>query len=419
VAPFRAPQTRSFEQFVGYFTVESGWRTDLQLRNNLSEEGDVPPKYQALTVTPFARFANGQTVQLADVTIGAGNVMSVDVESAIRAKMARVPKIKYGSLLLRYHSFGFNNIYAVAMIHDHGYPIAFHVDGSGVAKRMEKGSREGIWWLPNATATSYLVVSNYTEKVTPVEIVIRGSSESGFRRNVIIGANETTRLSIRQLREEAGIIDEWGSISVQAVANAGGLDSIAFMYDEAAKFSAYFKMFDKDPQSRREERAWNGTADWTLRAPAVALSSPDPALLFPPKTQLNPNVFVHNTSSHQISYLVRLDWTGVDGKPGSAVLAPALIASKETQLLSLRDLQNGGPLPVDAHWATVSITAACQPEDLIAMTASYDSTMRYGVQNPFSDYLGFQLDGGKWEVERRTTRYPRSVTVQTISSELT
>jgi hypothetical protein len=108
---------------------------------------------------------------------------------------------------------------------------------------------------------------------------------------------------------------------------------------------------------------------------------------------------VHNTSSQQISYLVRLDWTGIDGKPGSAVLAPALIASKETQLLSLRDLQNGGPLPADAHWATVSITAVCQPEDLIAMTASYDSTMRYGAQNPFSDYLGFHLDGGKWEVD--------------------
>src|SRR4051794_13990861 len=97
------------------------------------------------------------------------------------------------------------HIYAVSMVHDHGYPIAFHIDGTGAARGLEKASREGIWWLPNQTANSSLVITNYTQKITPVNIAMRGATETGFRKTLVIGKGETIRLSIRQLRDEAGI----------------------------------------------------------------------------------------------------------------------------------------------------------------------------------------------------------------------
>jgi len=48
-APHRQPQ--DYEQYVAYWTAEPGWRTELQLRNNL-DPGD-------LTVTPTLRSADG------------------------------------------------------------------------------------------------------------------------------------------------------------------------------------------------------------------------------------------------------------------------------------------------------------------------------------------------------------------------
>lgn len=49
IAPFRLPEKKEFEQFLAYFTIETGWRTELQLRNNISNAANVPVQYQNLT----------------------------------------------------------------------------------------------------------------------------------------------------------------------------------------------------------------------------------------------------------------------------------------------------------------------------------------------------------------------------------
>lgn len=64
-------------------------------------------------------------------------------------------------------------------------------------------------------------------------------------------------------------------------------------------------------------------------------------------------------------------------------------------------------IPADAHWAAVILSAPVQPDDLMAVAASYDQTGHYGVQTPFSDQLA-----ARWEEEecgKRTAcmiRYP-------------
>ena len=49
-------------------------------------------------------------------------------------------------------------------------------------------------------------------------------------------------------------------------------------------------------QTKLEERDYAETGVWTLRAPMLALSNPDPALAFPPGTTLHPQLFVRNTT---------------------------------------------------------------------------------------------------------------------------
>lgn len=98
----RQPDTATDnELIVAYWTTETGWKSELQLRNNLAG--------QDLVVTPVLRLAgNGAETALAPVTIKPQEVASIDLESAI-GNTAPQWIGTYGSLVLRYHSMGSSN----------------------------------------------------------------------------------------------------------------------------------------------------------------------------------------------------------------------------------------------------------------------------------------------------------------------
>ncbi len=118
------PQTRpashaeitAFEQHVAYWTSEPGWRTELQLRNNLDSND--------LTVTPALRTADGSETALPAVTIKSGEVVSLDLYDAL-TKAAPQPGNSWGSLVLRYRAVVYHALYAAVMVRAVGRPIAF------------------------------------------------------------------------------------------------------------------------------------------------------------------------------------------------------------------------------------------------------------------------------------------------------
>jgi hypothetical protein len=59
--PGKAPLPADQEQFISYWTTETGWTSELQLRNNAIA--------QDLTVTPVLRVVDGSETSLASVTI--------------------------------------------------------------------------------------------------------------------------------------------------------------------------------------------------------------------------------------------------------------------------------------------------------------------------------------------------------------
>ena len=69
------------EQFIAYWTTETGWRSELQLRNNLVS--------QDLAVTPNLRTTDGVETSLPAVTIKPQEVKVVDIEAAIGAAAPR------------------------------------------------------------------------------------------------------------------------------------------------------------------------------------------------------------------------------------------------------------------------------------------------------------------------------------------
>jgi hypothetical protein len=378
------------EQFFGYWTTETGWTSELQLRNNSPG--------QDLVVTPALRLADGAETALAAVTIKPQEVKSIDLDAAIAAAAAPQLIGTYGSVVLRYRSPSAASLYAAMMVRRMGHAIAFHIDALGESQELQIGSREGIWWLPKDTTSDYLILTNQGQNTLPLDLSLYDASGKQARQKVLLAPAETTRYSIRKLILTSGLTGAYGGIKISTSAHAGSLDTLHFLFDESAGFSAILKMFDYNPNAKLEERDYARTATWTLRAPMLALSNPDPALAFPPDTKLLPQLLIRNTTAKPIDATLRFNWrtAGSTGKaPGPALR----LAPYETRRIDVAALQDAAILPKEANWTSVIITTNSKPDELMAVAASYDTTLRYGAQTPFSDQLTFRWEGGMWEYD--------------------
>lgn len=198
--------------------------------------------------------------------------------------------------------------------------------------------------------------------------------------------------------QAADFSGSYGGIKISTQAYAGSLDTLHFLWDDGAGFSAIMKMFDYDPHAKLAERDYAKTNQWTLRAPMLALSTPDPAMAFPPKTQLHPLLFIRNVTGKTIAAALRFNWRAVLATGKAA--GPALqLAPYQTQQVDVTALQDSGVIPRNANWALVTLTTNSLPDEVVAVTSAYDDTLRYGAQTPFNDQLTYRWEGGMWEYD--------------------
>jgi hypothetical protein len=383
------PELADQEQIVAYWTTETGWKSELQLRNN--QVG------QDLTVTPVLRIADGAETPLAPVAIKPQEVQAIDLDAAIGTTAPQLVGT-YGSLVLRYRSPSSGNLYAALMLRSIGHPVAFHIDATGELQERQAGGREGIWWLPKDTTSDYLILTNDGQNTISADLSLYDSNGKEAKQRILLAPRETTRFSVRKLVLAAGLTGSYGGIKVFTSAHAGSLDTLHFLFDETAGFSAILKMFDHDPNARLEERDYARTAVWTLHAPMLALSNPDPALAFPPGTKLQPQLFIRNATGKPVDAALRFNWRA--GSSTGKASAPALrLNPYETRRVDVSALQDGNTLPKEANWASVTLTTKGLPDEVMAVAASYDPSLHYGAQTPFSDQLAFHWAGSMWEYD--------------------
>jgi hypothetical protein len=187
-------------------------------------------------------------------------------------------------------------------------------------------------------------------------------------------------------------------MKVSAVTNAGFLDTLHVLFDQDPGFSAVMKMFYYDPRAQLSERDYAATGQWTLRAPMLALSNPDPALAFPVGTVLQPQLFVRNTTSKPIGASLSFNWR-TDTTTGRAAGPVLQLVPYETRRIDVAALQDGKTLPQTAQWTSVTMATTGLPDEVIAVAASYDQILHYGAQTPFSDQLAVQWEGGMWQYD--------------------
>ncbi len=387
-----APAPKPQESFAPYWTAEPGWETELQLKNNLAAG--------TLTVTPVLRLADGREIALAPVTIPSNAVVSVDVNESLLKHASILPASTelYGSVAFRYTAKHARNLYAAVMIHMHGQPIGYHVDAFPVLTEPRAGSREGIWWQPRPGVKDFLALSNSLAKPIVGTLSLFDAAGTRWSRQLTLSSHQMLRMSVGELVPTAGLTGSYGGITFEYPHDGGAVDSVHILYDETAGFSAMMKMFERGPSAKLEERIWAGNTQWTMWAPMLALQSPDPASGFPVGTVLQPNIFVYNPTAKNVSANISLSWRGDSGQ-GKVALPALHLRPHATQRLEIGSMQKKLGIPDDAHWALVTLTTPASPDDIVAVAASYDSTLRYGAQTPFSDQLSGQWVGGQWQVD--------------------
>jgi hypothetical protein len=120
------PKPLPQQVFAPYWTAEPGWHSEFQLRNSQSSA--------PLVVTPLLRLANGQEYSLRAVTIPPSDVVTVDVSDELQKLAPALTEQAgtYGSVLFRFVSPAFRNLYAAVMVHEIGQPIGYHIDAFGM-----------------------------------------------------------------------------------------------------------------------------------------------------------------------------------------------------------------------------------------------------------------------------------------------
>ena len=362
IAAARTVPTKDNEQFAPYWTAESGWHTELQLRNNLSTG--------SMIVSPILRTSDGAETSLNPITLLSGEVQSIDLNKALTAVSSDLlgKANAYGSIALRYNSPGWRNLYASVMVHDTGHPIMYHLDAINQAAKYVTGSREGIWWLPTKFTRDYLILTNQSNHALQGTLWLYDGAGKPWSQPLQLGAKQTQRLSVKQLIEAAGFSGQYGGIKIEMPQGAGSLDTAHILYDEVAGFSATMKMFDYDPKATLEQRDYAETGLWTTRAPMLALTHPDPILAFPANTILQPMVLLRNTTSRQVKANLSFHWRNAS-KDGRASVPEMTLAPFESRKVDVQELQNKGAIPLDAYWAQLTLTTNSFPDEVMAVAS--------------------------------------------------
>jgi hypothetical protein len=387
------PKPLPQQVFAPYWTAEPGWHSEFQLRNSQSSA--------PLVVTPLLRLANGQEYSLRAVTIPPSDVVTVDVSDELQKLAPALTEQAgtYGSVLFRFVSPAFRNLYAAVMVHEIGQPIGYHIDAFGMDDGANAWSREGIWWLPRPGIKDNLIIANGSDKANRGRLFLYDAAGKAWQQDVPLGPRQSVRFVVGNLVKTAGLIGKYGGIRFEVAERAGSVDAVHFLYDETSGFSALMKMFDHDPAAGLQERLYGSNTVWTTRAPMLALQNPDPALALPPGIQLQPQVLIRNATPHQQTAIVKLTWRG-DAKTGVVTLDPLQLQSFETRLIDVQALQLKEQVPLDAHWALVEISSpTAKPDDLMAIASSYDRTGRFGAQTPFIEELSNHWAAGQWQVD--------------------
>jgi hypothetical protein len=175
------------------------------------------------------------------VSISPSDVVTVDVQQELEKTAPQILNQpgSFGSVIFRFTSPNAQNLFAAVMVHEIGRPIGYHIDAFAEDPDYGAGSREGIWWLPRPGIKDNLIISNASDKSSQGTLFLYDAAGRAWSQVVQIGPRQSVRLVVGDLVARAGLSGTYGGIKFVMAEGAGYIDTVHFVYDETAGFSAH------------------------------------------------------------------------------------------------------------------------------------------------------------------------------------
>ena len=376
------------QSFVSYWTVESGWNTTLEIRNNLMQRD--------LSVTPVLRTFDGKEITLPALTLASEQVTGVDLRQALATAAPHLldKPGSFGSAICRYKSNEAANVFASTIVQRTGTPIGFHFDETDIDTKLDVATIESIWWLPSETSSDLLLLANPSNK--PLSSIVTANDAIGhsYETTVKLSPGQTDRLDLRTLTRGAGTYNVMGGLTVSITKGAGSLIVSHIVFDESTGLSALMKTFERNTKDAPEEH--------TLRAPMLALVTPDPTLGFPSDVRLIPEVLLYNATPDPLNASLTLDWRSAS-RSGSVPIAVPPLKPGEVRIVDFPKVAVQAQIPGNAYWGTVTLRYLGRYGDIVPIASSFDDSGKYGMQTPFSEGLNRLWKGSMWHADSMRT----------------
>ena len=230
------------------------------------------------------------------------------------------------------------------------------------------------------------MLANASTQPLTGSLVVSDTTGRNYTQPVRLGSSAMQRLDLRAITQAAHLAGTEGGVTVLVPTGGGNLITSHIVFDETTGMSATMKAFERDPAEKPNTH--------TLRAPMMALVNPDPALMFPSKTKLVPQIFLRNTTAAPLRVGASLNWRS-DSQSGSVPLPELTLAAAATRVVSLAETA----VPPSAYWATIVLNYQGRRADLVPIATSFDDSGRYGLQTPFSEGVSHLWKGSMWHVD--------------------
>src|SRR5207249_5001115 len=149
---------------------------------------------------PILRTAEGIEIKLPTITLQANETGGVDLNDVLPAIAPQLmhKQNAFGTVAFRYKAINAGSIFAFSMVHRDGKPFVFHFDAEVPNPTFAAGSLESVWWLPQETTTSYLVLSNNGSEPASTFVEFSDALGTVVSRNVVLPPNQTRRINVRE-----------------------------------------------------------------------------------------------------------------------------------------------------------------------------------------------------------------------------
>ncbi|MGH9579404.1 MAG: hypothetical protein ACRD2R_00295, partial [Terriglobales bacterium] len=368
--------------WVPYWTVEPGFRSTLELKNNRTET--------ALTVEMSVYLLSGPEYYLPSVHLQPRETRTLDLNQVLSGLLPASgdKAAQQGQLELWFHSENPSALMGSVSVSNPEKGIAWNFFLYPRRTDPEAGAVpvRGVFWFPNKKADGFVALHNVSDATAFVTANFQVKGRSYALPELALPAGLGQKLELRKELRSLGLSE----------ASAGGVE---FTYRGAPDaLKAHGVLFDG--------RGFSAEMDFTrleyyeqsrtvyLRTPRFALGAADPKLGLPLSTRFQPTVALHNFGQRELIATLKVGYPG--GQGTQEIALAVAVAANDSVVLPLAAALAG---VVPPSWASLEVSYSESENSLGGTMVSVSQDGEHSIRSVLNWVEGSTREGWYWRVD--------------------